>query len=719
MADTRFRQKSDVLPIRVEAGQLILPETVGSRIENMFLTEEGTLRSVWGPAPYVPDYGNGFPTYNNLKGIFHARLGPEGEKDILLIQDSNEIKVFEGWEAGSATPNDVWDILVGPAATADLQANIGFDSKPRFPCQFESTPNGIVIIPAGESSRAFFYDGDTVLPLGYATAPDSPSGMGPDSSGTLFYDHDGGNLPTWAGNGRVGSLALDSVSTTNLARTAEAGYQCAVQWIDLWGNLSPLSGRSSTVVIPGSQSSDTPDEELKVLFWTGIDTGPQGTVGRILSRTRDVLNSGTLDLFEMRNYFSGGFLSASTMPDNIGTGFPDNIPDSLLLSEPKNPVAVTPFKLYTLAFGRGWAANFEDEPGKLHPSLPGRWGTFLENEEIYPDPRGAEITGMCQIQDGLLVFTENTTFLIVISFGGEGFQTKTLHPTIGCVAPSSIKTLPNGQAIWLGREGFYSCTGSGDGLTVQLVSRPISAELRKITRSRALQSAAAVDVREKRYRCWVPMEGSLQNNVCWEFDGQGWARRTEVKAADVCVTQDHRTYMLTAGTSRVVGNLNDLQGVWLLDHEVQSWNPTPRAARIQTCWLRSGFAGKRGSPTTIYFWFREMSSGTINIEIQRDWKSKVIYTETAPLHPTDDVPPFWGSAIYGGNDPEGNPWVWEKRRPYWTRVDVAIPSCEVFRLNITLSKELFGDDANPGFWDFIGMSFDEVPHPDTFRSYPK
>ena len=63
MADTRFRQKSDVLPIRVEAGQLILPETVGSRIENMFLTEEGTLRSVWGPAPYVPDYGNGFPTY--------------------------------------------------------------------------------------------------------------------------------------------------------------------------------------------------------------------------------------------------------------------------------------------------------------------------------------------------------------------------------------------------------------------------------------------------------------------------------------------------------------------------------------------------------------------------------------------------------------------------------------------------------------------------------
>ncbi len=175
MADTRFRQKSDVLPIRVESGQLVLPDTIGSKIENMFLTEEGTLRSVWGPAPYVPNYGSGYPTYSTMKGVFHARLGPEGEREILLIQEGNVVEVFEGWEAGSATPDDVWDILIGPTGTADYQSDIGFDEKPRFPCQFESTPNGIVIIPSGESSRAFFYDGRATLPLrdggGRATRP--------------------------------------------------------------------------------------------------------------------------------------------------------------------------------------------------------------------------------------------------------------------------------------------------------------------------------------------------------------------------------------------------------------------------------------------------------------------------------------------------------------------------------------------------------------------
>lgn len=708
--------QSEVLPIRIESGRLILPEEIGSKISNMFLTEEGTLRSVWGPAPYVPDYGNGFPGYQKLKGIFHARLGPEGEREVLLIQNGDKIRIFRGWEAGGATPSDIWGDLIAPI-TGDYNAIIGYDDKPRFPCQFESTPSGIVIIPAGESSRPFFYDGQTVLPLGYERSPSPPEGMGPLNGDNSWYDHDGSSMPAPFGKGRVGSLSLDSIATDGqLARVAQGEYRAAVQWVDVWGNLSPLSGLSSSVLIPAVAPNDAagPDNKLKVLFWAGIDPGPLGTVGRNLCRTRDLLNSASLDIFEMKNYSAGGFLSSTTIPDNIGQGFPDNIPDSWLLSEPKDVDAVTPYKLYTLAFGRGWAANFRDSPGKLHPSAPGLWGTFLKNEELYPDPRGAEITGMCQVAEGLLIFTESTTFMIVISFAGKGFQTKTLHPTIGCVAPSSIQTMPNGMAVWLGREGFYAYRTTDSGPQVDLISREISTDLLKINRARVLQSTAAVDVREKKYRCWVPMEGSRTNNTCWEFDGQGWTRRSDVDASAVCVTQDHRHYMLTAGKATISGGAA-AEGVWLLDHQVQSWLPTPRAAMVQTCWLRAGQAGRRGSPKSVYLWFREMSSGTVTIETQRDWKSTVVDTTTADLYPTDDIPPFWGAAVYGGTDPEGNALVWEKRRPYWTRVDINLPSCEVFRLKITLQAA----GANPGSWDFIGMSFDEAPHPDTFRGFPK
>lgn len=714
MADTRFRQRSDVLPIRVESGNLILPGDVGSKISNMFLTEEGTLRSIWGPAPYIPNYGSNFPTYTNMKGIYHARLGVGGEREVLLIQDGSKIRVFEGWEAGQG-PNDTWDDLIAPTS-AKFLADVGTDDKPRFPCQFESTPNGVVIIPSGESSRPFFYDGRTILPLGFSHSPGPPLGMSPLNAGKTWYDHDGADVAGWAGEGRVGTIALDSLTTGHEGRIAKSEYRAAVQWLDLWGNLSALSGQSDTLTIPATASTGVGDVEdlLKFVFWVGIDPGPPGTVGRILCRTRDTLNSGSLSLYEVSGYSAGGFLSSSAIPDNVTTGFPDNVPDHFLLSVPHDVEAVPPYKLYTLAFGRGWAANFQDSPGKIHPSMPGRWGTFLKNEEIYPDPRGGEVTGMCQVQDGLLVFTENTTFIVVSSFGGKGFQTRTLHPTIGCVAPSSIKTMPDGTAVWLGREGFYAATGSGDSLGVKIISESISTNLLKINRARALQSTAAVDVREKKYRCWTPMEGSKTNNVCWEFDGQGWTRRSDVEAADVCVTQDHRHYMLTAGKATISGG-SAAQGVWLLDHQVQSWLPNPRAAMIQTCWLRAAFIGKRASPLTVYLWFREMSSGTVTIEAQRDWKSKVIETETAPLYPTDDTPPFWGAASYGGTDADGDEIVWEKRRPYWTRVDISLPSCEVFRLKITLKAA----GTNPGSWDFIGMSFDEAPHPDTFRGFPK
>ncbi len=714
MADVRRRFKSEILPIRVESSRLILPEDVGARVDNMYLTEEGTLRSVWGPVPYVPDYGSGYPTYTNMKGVFHARVGNDGERDLLITQDNDKIRVFEGWNAATGTP---WRNLIAPGGTAaKFNADFGSDDKPRFPCQFESTPNGVVIIPSGESSRAFFYDGDAVLPLGYASSPSVPVGLSPKSADDDWYNHTGvtmavgGTVPSTFGQGRVGSVALDAVGTAQSGRINKGSYRAAVQWLDRWGNLSPLSGRSGPVIIPAvdadaiAATTGTADDNLHQIMWTSIQPGPDGTVGRILCRTQDEINSGTTKLFEVPAYVEHGFLSPATLPDNVTFSFPDNVADGWLVREPVEPVAVSPFKLYTLAFGRGWAANFDGDPGKLHPTMPGRWGTFLENEEIYPDPRGAEITGLCQVPEGLLVFTENTTFLVTVSYGGDGFQTRTIHPSVGCVAPSSIGMMPDGTAMWLGREGFFGYQGG----QIALLSGDIDREVRSFNRSRLLQAVAAVDVREGKYRCWVAANGSQQNNVCWQYDASGWTQRDDVEAAGVCVTQDHRHYMIAVGRAQESGQ-SPTEGVWLLDHQVQSWVPTPRASMVQTSWLRAPYSQTRGSPLTVYLWLREMESGTINVEVERDWRAEVTQTATAPLHPADDFPPFWTTDNLGGVDADGDFLTWKHRRPYWTRVDIFVPSAEVFRLKIT----------HTGAWEFIGMSFDETPHPDTFRSAPK
>ena len=152
MADTRVRTTHGPTFIRVESGNLIAPGDVGAEITNMYPTEEGTLRAVWGPSPYTPDYGSGYPSLNgNLHGIGHFTMF-DG-RELLLVQWGDAICTFEGWEA-AGTPAAVWKTLVGPASTTpQVVAEFAADQRPRFPAQFERTPGGVVIIPRGGNSR--------------------------------------------------------------------------------------------------------------------------------------------------------------------------------------------------------------------------------------------------------------------------------------------------------------------------------------------------------------------------------------------------------------------------------------------------------------------------------------------------------------------------------------------------------------------------------------
>ena len=754
MAFTANRARRGPLLIRAESGKLLLPQDMGAEVENMYLTKEGTLRAIWGPAPYVPNYGTAlnsvYPNYGTMHGIFHARLGANGEKDVLLTQWNDTVYVFEGWNARAG---NAWHALAGnTAASPDLVLDLQTDERPRFPAQWEVTPKGIVIIPKGDYARPLFFDGRAVLPLGYAQTPGAPIGRGPMQANAADYYHTGAGAevggvsgiaaPVLAkrmaaiaignssrfGNGRLGTVSMtgaiaDATSAGDTAgRVLKGSYRSAIQWINRWGDLSPVSGRSPSLGVPRSGNFTKPDDALPQLLWSSLEPGPEGTVGRILLRTKDLENSSTQDLFEIPPNSAEGVLAFSTLPDNVTKMYPDNCPDSWLLNKTVEPVPVIPFKLYKTAFGRGWAANFQGNPGKLHPTMPGKWGTFLKGKEIYPDPRGAEITGLFPVPGGLLVFTETTTFLVAFNdYARDEFQVQTVHPSIGCVAPSSIASLPDGSIVWLSQDGFYSFREG----KILAVSDSIEFQLRRINRARMVQACAAFDVHEKKYRCWLPMETSKENNVCWEFDGAGWTQRTDTKAADVCVTQDHRGYMMVAGKAlqsdrQPFPTGSDVNGVWLLDHEVRSWTPFREKATVETSWLRGPDSDGRASPMTVYIWARETTqetpsgligsdAGVLTVEVERDWRSETKYSTTVKLYPTDDTPPFWGTTTYGGNTPDGEAAIWDRRRPYHTRADIFLPSCESFRIRI----EYEGD------WEFLGLSVDEVSKADTFRSYPK
>ena len=766
MAWDKNRIKSSLTIIRGESGHLISPDSMAGEIKNMVETPSGTIRSVSGPVEYVPSKyigGQSTSVYQDpLLGIFHCTI-EGGQRDILLAHFTREsglparpysrIAEYRGWSGG-------WKTILGPGPTTpEYEVEIPqADGRPGFLTQFEALPNGVVIVPQG--GRAYFYDGYAVLPLGYDRAPGAPAGLGPatltdanadgdkeDKPNAGSYSHTGQNMNELMGVSRIGSIR-SNITTGYVDYTAGASggsakkrnplggvletgeWRAAVQWLDRWGNVSPISGLSGAITVDkednllrdrvGGWASprEAPEkvERLRVqLAWSGISPGPDGTVGRILCRTRDIKSSGIPGVFEVPNYSASGITASSSIPDNVTTEFPDNIPDGWLLRRPLDPVPVPLFKLCKVAFGRLWIANWPGGEGIIRPSEPLFWGTFPKDEEIIPDPTGSHITGMWTCSFGLLVFTNSSTFLVTPNNEGTGFRAATLSSSVGCVSPNSIATLPNGPTVWLGDREFYAY----DGEKIYPISRDIKENvLRRVNRGHHLKACAAVDFTMGEYRCSIPVDGSTKNNLVVVFDGKGWRERDDVGIQAVCTTRDHRNYMLALGYSDVTDtsdptapvDIDDMASVWLLDHDGKGvFEARQRESVVETHWLRPAASFRRSTPVRVKIWLKETVKNTLSVEVYRDWRDNP-EAETAispDLYPTDDPPPFWDETILGGEhidnlrpNAEGTPInnAWSRRRPHWVVADVLVPAAEVYKFRFRFT----------GDWDFIGIIFEDL-----------
>lgn len=746
MAWDHHRLRTGPLQLRGESGRLVAPEDFAGRILNMELTEAGTLRSVVGPVEYHPadylDDQGAIPLPSSTAysephlGIFHLQV-EGGKRDILLAHFSGAIRVHFGWEPG-------WHNLIGPALAEYTAALPEDDGRPGFLTQFEATPNGVVIVPQG--GRAYFYNGSHVAPLGFDTAPGPPSPLGPRST-----QDDGANIPDGLageytdvanaggfyksgrtlnevmGDGRLGTLRNDAVSVDGASRKQnpiggilESGeWRAAVQYVDFFGNLSPVSPLSAPIKvvkednltkIKGADNDERADRLRVAISWTDVDRGPPHTIGRQLLRTKDLLSSGTAQLFKVPPNATASALTLATVHDNTTEIIPDNIPDSWLLIPAKRPVPVPIFRLCKVAFGRLWIANTREQPGLLRPSEPGFWGTFLENMEIYPDTRGAEITGLWTVAQGLLVFTDTSTFLVQQGDEGIHFRTSTLNPYIGCVAPDSLQSLPNGMTVWLGRDGFYGFDGTQ---VLQLSGDIKESVIQRINKNWRVRACSAVDPRMGEYRCWIPVDGAQVNNLCVVYDGQGWRERTDVQAAAVATTRDKRQYMIALG--RAVTGATPAPGhasTWLLDHAAENGAevPSARESIVETTWLRNAKSRRRASPLRVTVWVRETCLDTMSVQAYRDWREHPAAgtgTGNPPyLYPEDDVPRTWDDVSFDATyvnpmlkpDTTPIPQHYTKRRPTWVKLDLHIPSCETFKLRFSF----IGD------WDFIGLQYEEV-----------
>jgi len=290
--------------------------------------------------------------------------------------------------------------------------------------------------------------------------------------------------------------------------------------------------------------------------------------------------------------------------------------------------------------------------------------------------------------------------------GAISFQAKTINNSVGCVSPDSVKTLPNGMTVWLGRDAFFAWKDGEIGRVSGDIDHSV---LRRIHKHARRSACAAIGTTAGIYRCWVPVDGSNVNNLGLEFDGVGWSEIDFIDAHCVCTTRDDREYMIAIGEVACTVNEVKKTSVWLLDHENQSlssWDPSPRQSIIETTWLRNPRSARRGSARRISLWLQETGGTLESVEVMRDWRMHPTLNTGAGNEPelylSEDPPLVWGTAVYDADyvSSYGKDTITQhftSRRPFWTRIDVHVPSCEVFKIRL----------SHTGDFEFIGITYED------------
>lgn len=677
-------------------------------IHNFVLTDEGTLRSVVGPAFYqdvVPNGASPIVTVGDIEGLFHHRL--ESGRSILLSHHQRGIYEHHGW---SGAHPSVWSRIIDGAApyTTDFGQQFRSVRSADILTQFVGTPAGVVIIPPSDDGygRAIFYDGDFIGPLGFAAAPGAPMGTGPGIraagasilTGTEYQDRGNGSgyyvsmqyprdgespegmltLPPVFGANRLGTVQpnVTEVNASGSSTNPHGGimtrgeWRCKAQYQDRWGNLSPLSGPSNGVVShPEENLSADRDlgdlkrsaDRMKVqIKWQLNSEAPADhfVAGTNLYRTRDLGATGDSTYYLLQDYATAGQLATASIPGATAEVYPDNIPDSWLVAPAVDVDAMPEFKVACWSLGRLWIGNVKGDPGRIQPSFAGFPGTLEKGKRLYPDTAN-EITAMHAIPGGFLAFTRSSTFFVKPDIDG-GVVLTSISSRIGCVSPDSIASLLNGAVIWLGVDGFYGWAAGDDAPT------PISDDKRRtvqrINPTWAVRACALVDSRSGEYRCWVPVDNATSNNLCMVFDGEVWSTRDDINAEACCTTTDARRYSLASGTSNIEikpGLAQSMfQGIYVMDHDKDSGYRAATSSResvIESAWLRVPTSDAKVNVARLLLLLRETQQDSFKVEVFRDWRERPIQTYTAgdarsPLmYPDDDEASYWAQAEVGGS----------------------------------------------------------------------
>ncbi len=540
----------------------------------------------------------------------------------------------------------------------------------------------------------------TVRPLGFAAPPSSvqPVGNEPMDPGTQSQrTASGGRTSLWCSRSSdvpseaAGLWGMGFASQPS-SNEGQALFDWSVSFITDTGSESPLSA-------PATLSWLMPDDAkgFRAAIALQIPTGPPGTVGRVIYRTRnysdDYVYQGDNRLFESGRLYN-----------NVDDLFFDAVrTNELVVPAPTVPTVGLPApRARFSAFWAGtlWLDGGIDDAGTLYYSRPGRIEEFAADGFISLGGQTAGgITCIFPHYAALVVFRENAID-VVTGDASSGFVASTIATGVTCRAPHSVAAVPGLGLVFLALDGVYAVVGGLQGGSTFDVIKLTTAQRELIDRLTPGLHAKAVGVyssQSREYQLYAPADGQDRPSLglvlhvdLLETSLSPWSTRTGFPVGALSTMYDgtvvfgHHTGDQAGADSEagifVMSGRRALGG--RIEGDAFVYNAPPTSLYRST-WNDFGDAVQQKKVHYVTIWCLTTGSPTLTVRHLKDFSLTAVSERSYESQPPDaaDLPVYDTAEL-------GTATTYRQERLVPLRVSVAQQSCAWFAFEVETTDDL-------------------------------
>ena len=299
--------------------------------------------------------------------------------------------------------------------------------------------------------------------------------------------------------------------------------------------------------------------QYKKFVCVNIPLGPVGTVARRIYRTQNLttfIEGSGVVTFPRENIFSKEYFLLDEIQDNVTQIYVDGLSDfDLGAIIEKKDFGEFPKGSKIIAVYKNTVFVAGDTTSELRYSRPMRPEMFpRDNVFDFSDTQTSIITALYPTRDSLVVFKSRGIYLIK----GDplnGFFGQTLTTDIGCIAHNSIREVPSVGLVFLAMDGVYvlsgTLTNTGSTTNFFKLSQPLRDVIDRVNFEFSNKFRSLVYHRDREYWLSVCLDEQTEPETILKFSYEinAWSVYTTTPVAGMIETQDHRGYLIFAGSS--------------------------------------------------------------------------------------------------------------------------------------------------------------------------